>query len=190
MKCERAFAGLSALESPFAIDLSARMSAPAENSVDSSREAPLDLSARQSGPGPVARPGSARTLDPLKRRNTGGAAMADSPKDREADRDRAQSDRARTGIDRRTFLQQGGRAALGLGAFGVSLRGPRCEPSRGCSHHSKIRDTRQDRARHLGHRFWLEWLPERRHRPPLLRPRHELLRYRRGIRHRRLGSRR
>jgi predicted aldo/keto reductase-like oxidoreductase len=39
--------------------------------------------------------------------------MADSPKDRALDDDR-------TGIDRRTFLQQGGRAALGLGAFGVA----------------------------------------------------------------------
>ena len=39
--------------------------------------------------------------------------MADSPKDREVDRDRA-------GIDRRTFLQQSSRAALGLGAFGVA----------------------------------------------------------------------
>jgi hypothetical protein len=39
--------------------------------------------------------------------------MADSPKDRALDDDR-------TGIDRRTFLQQGGRAALGLGAFGVT----------------------------------------------------------------------
>jgi predicted aldo/keto reductase-like oxidoreductase len=38
--------------------------------------------------------------------------MADSPKDREAEREG-------TGIDRRTFLQQGGRAALGLGALGV-----------------------------------------------------------------------
>jgi predicted aldo/keto reductase-like oxidoreductase len=46
--------------------------------------------------------------------------MADSPKDREALRDRTQPDRTRTGIDRRTFLQQGGRAALGLGAFGVA----------------------------------------------------------------------
>ena len=36
--------------------------------------------------------------------------MADSPKDRALDDDR-------TGIDRRTFLQQGGRAALGLGTF-------------------------------------------------------------------------
>ena len=39
--------------------------------------------------------------------------MADSPKNRGADRDR-------TGIDRRTFLQQSSRAALGLGAFGVA----------------------------------------------------------------------
>ncbi|MCH8083006.1 MAG: hypothetical protein IH885_02105, partial [Myxococcales bacterium] len=46
--------------------------------------------------------------------------MADSPKDRENDRDRAQPDRDPAGIDRRTFLQQGGRAALGLGALGVS----------------------------------------------------------------------
>jgi predicted aldo/keto reductase-like oxidoreductase len=46
--------------------------------------------------------------------------MADSPKDREADRDRPASDDERAGIDRRTFLQQGGRAALGLGAFGVA----------------------------------------------------------------------
>jgi predicted aldo/keto reductase-like oxidoreductase len=46
--------------------------------------------------------------------------MADSPKEREADRDRNQPDRTRTGIDRRTFLQQGGRAALGLGTFGVT----------------------------------------------------------------------
>jgi len=43
--------------------------------------------------------------------------MADSPKDREAERDR-------TGIDRRTFLQQGGRAALGLGALGVAYAAP------------------------------------------------------------------
>ena len=46
--------------------------------------------------------------------------MADSPKDREADRNRPRIDGHRDGIDRRTFLQQGGRAALGLGAFGVA----------------------------------------------------------------------
>ncbi len=46
--------------------------------------------------------------------------MADSPKDREADRDQSQPDRIRTGIDRRTFLQQGGRAAIGLGTLGVA----------------------------------------------------------------------
>ena len=46
--------------------------------------------------------------------------MADSPKNRGADRDRPEFDDDRTGIDRRTFLQQGGRAALGLGAFGVA----------------------------------------------------------------------
>ncbi len=46
--------------------------------------------------------------------------MADSPKDRENDRDRSQPDRDPAGIDRRTFLQQGGRAALGLGALGVT----------------------------------------------------------------------
>jgi len=46
--------------------------------------------------------------------------MADAPKDREADRNRPELDGDRTGIDRRTFLQQGGRAALGLGAFGVA----------------------------------------------------------------------
>ncbi len=46
--------------------------------------------------------------------------MADSPKDREADRDQSQPDRDRTGIDRRTFLQQGGKAAIGLGTLGVA----------------------------------------------------------------------
>ncbi|MFV1979097.1 MAG: aldo/keto reductase [Myxococcota bacterium] len=46
--------------------------------------------------------------------------MADSPKDREADRDQSQPGRIRTGIDRRTFLQQGGRAAIGLGTLGVA----------------------------------------------------------------------
>ncbi len=46
--------------------------------------------------------------------------MADSPKNREDDRDRPQLDRDQAGIDRRTFLQQGGRAALGLGALGVA----------------------------------------------------------------------
>jgi predicted aldo/keto reductase-like oxidoreductase len=46
--------------------------------------------------------------------------MTGSPKDREADRDRPESDDDRAGIDRRTFLQQGGRAALGIGAFGVA----------------------------------------------------------------------
>jgi predicted aldo/keto reductase-like oxidoreductase len=46
--------------------------------------------------------------------------MANSPKDREADRNRPELDGDRVGIDRRTFLQQGGRAALGLGAFGVA----------------------------------------------------------------------
>jgi predicted aldo/keto reductase-like oxidoreductase len=46
--------------------------------------------------------------------------MADSAKDQEADRDRPEPDQERAGIDRRTFLQQGGRAALGLSAFGVA----------------------------------------------------------------------
>ncbi|MBW2691608.1 MAG: aldo/keto reductase [Deltaproteobacteria bacterium] len=46
--------------------------------------------------------------------------MAGSPKDRDADRDRLELDDDRAGIDRRTFLQQGGRAALGIGAFGVA----------------------------------------------------------------------
>ncbi|MBW2494279.1 MAG: aldo/keto reductase [Deltaproteobacteria bacterium] len=46
--------------------------------------------------------------------------MAGSPKDREADRDRPELDDDGAGIDRRTFLQQGGRAALGIGAFGVA----------------------------------------------------------------------
>jgi hypothetical protein len=46
--------------------------------------------------------------------------MAGSPKDREADCDRPELDDDRAGIDRRTFLQQGGRAALGVGAFGVA----------------------------------------------------------------------
>lgn len=45
--------------------------------------------------------------------------MADSPMDREGDRGRSQLQRDPTGIDRRTFLQQGGKAALGLGALGV-----------------------------------------------------------------------
>jgi predicted aldo/keto reductase-like oxidoreductase len=46
--------------------------------------------------------------------------MADSPKDREADRNRPSLDCDSTGIDRRTFLQQGGRAAIGLGTLGVA----------------------------------------------------------------------
>jgi len=46
--------------------------------------------------------------------------MADSPMDREGDRGRSRLGRDRAGIDRRTFLQQGGKAALGLGAFGVA----------------------------------------------------------------------
>jgi predicted aldo/keto reductase-like oxidoreductase len=46
--------------------------------------------------------------------------MADSPKDREADRNQPQLGRDPTGIDRRTFLQQGGRTALGLGTLGVA----------------------------------------------------------------------
>ena len=46
--------------------------------------------------------------------------MADSPKNREDDRDRSPLDRDQAGIDRRTFLQQGGRAALGLSALGMT----------------------------------------------------------------------
>ena len=56
------------------------------------------------------------------------AIAIDSPKDRESDPDRSDPDRShpdrtRTGIDRRTFLQQGGRAAIGLGALGVTGTG-------------------------------------------------------------------
>ncbi len=46
--------------------------------------------------------------------------MADSPKDRENGRDQPKLNRDEAGIDRRTFLQQGGKAAIGLGAFGVA----------------------------------------------------------------------
>ena len=90
--------------------------------------------------------------------------MADSPKDREADRDRSIDD----GIDRRTFLQQGGRAAIGLGTLGVAYAARAASAPAGASNHPEIRAARQDRARHLGHRFRIEWLPERRHRSPLL----------------------
>jgi len=54
--------------------------------------------------------------------------MADSPKSSEIDRGASEPDAARSGeagvaragIDRRTFLQRGGQAALGIGAFGLA----------------------------------------------------------------------
>ena len=57
--------------------------------------------------------------------------MADSPKDREADRNRPQLGDDPTGIDRRTFLQRGGRAAIGIGALGVGYSAHAANPPAG-----------------------------------------------------------
>ncbi len=55
--------------------------------------------------------------------------MANQPKGRDGARGEPEPDDGRVGIDRRTFLQRGGQAALGLGAFGIAYAAHAAETS-------------------------------------------------------------